>query len=97
LAVGDSSHNSGAVTTDDRELLHALEEEERALSGRRRRLHDQIDALRSIGQSLERLRAVEEEEAACSTRRRELHQEIDALRSRLGLPPGPPAKPKQLD
>jgi hypothetical protein len=97
LLVRPPSDNMSAVATDDLELLRALEEEERALSARRRRLHDQIDALRSISQSPERLRALEEQEAAFSNRRLELHREIDDLRSRLGLPPGPPAKPKRLD
>lgn len=85
-----------------RELLEALEAEVRAVSARRRRLHDRIDFLRGSGvgepDAAERLAKLEEEEREVSVRRRELHAQIDACRVeyRLGAP-GPPPKDGLLE
>jgi hypothetical protein len=76
---------------DDRSRrLAELEERERTVSARRRRLHDRIDYARGTGaaeadpDALARLHA---DERAVSDERRRLHAEIDALRAELGLPP----------
>ena len=86
---------------DDARRLARLESDERALSTRRRRLHDRIDFMRSgaapeapdTEAQLERLRSEEHE---LSLRRRELHAEIDALRVKLGQEPGPRERPRLL-
>ena len=63
------------------EALEQLEEEERAVSTRRRRLHDKIDFLKTTGVEVlevaERLARLVEEEHELSQRRRELHALID--------------------
>jgi len=65
--------------------LQRLEQEERAVSQRRRRLHERIDFLRAGGfsgpEDLERLAKLEVEERDVSRARRELHERIDALRT----------------
>jgi len=83
-----------------REELERLEEEELAVSARRRRLHDRIDFLRGTGEPdlEERLAKLAEEERAISDRRRELHRVIDALRVEFGIgTPGPPPKDSVRD
>ena len=83
--------------------LARLEQEERAVSQRRRRLHERIDFIRGSGaqdgDSLERLAKLEVEEKEASQRRRELHGRIDALRSQAGTGavPGPRAKERLLE
>jgi hypothetical protein len=85
---------------ESRESLEKLEEEERMVSTRRRRLHDKIEFLKTTGVDepdvAERLEKVEEEEREVSQRRRELHAQIDALRKELGIEPGPPARERGL-
>jgi hypothetical protein len=81
-------------SADDARRLSELESEERAVSGKRRRLHDRIDFMRAGGavaspDATEQLRRLEEEESQLSFRRRELHVEIDTLRVKLGQQPGP--------
>jgi hypothetical protein len=83
------------VSAGSREELERLEEEEQAVSARRRRLHDRIDFLRASGEpdSEERLARLTAEERAISDRRLELHGLIDALRVELGIgAPGPPPR-----
>jgi len=70
--------------SDSRAGLESLEAEERALSARRRRLHDRIDFLRggggdpeAVGGELERLL---DEEGRVSAERREIHRRLDELR-----------------
>ncbi len=86
---------------DDVRLLAQLEAEERAVSTRRRRLHDRIDFMRggAATQSPDaeaQLQRLQDEERELSLRRRELHVEIDAIRVRLGQEPGPRARPRLL-
>jgi hypothetical protein len=65
------------------EQLERLEEEERALSAKRRRLHDRMDifagATGAEGAAATERRS---EERAISERRRELHEQIRELRAR---------------
>jgi chromosome segregation ATPase len=61
-----------------RQRLQELEEEERLLSSRRRKLHDRMAMYPDSGADLEA------QERELSNRRRELHREIDELRARLG-------------
>jgi hypothetical protein len=79
--------------------LARLEQEERAASQRRRRLHERIDFLRGNGvydaDSVERLAKLEVEEKEVSRRRRELHGLIDALRSQSSVAAPAPAVPKE--
>lgn len=68
--------------------LERLKAEERAISARRRRLHDRIDFLRAGGGGFSRetqqmLADLEAEEREVSRRRRELHQQIDTYPVRL--------------
>ncbi len=84
--------------------LARLEQEERAVSQRRRRVHERIDFIRGTGaqdeDSLDRLAKLEAEEKEVSQRRRELHDRIDALRSQVGTagpPPGPQVKQQLLE
>jgi chromosome segregation ATPase len=73
---------------DIRTVLEELEVEERAISARRRRLHDQIEFLRGGGmgepEALERLAKLDESERQVSLQRKELQARIDALRAELG-------------
>jgi hypothetical protein len=65
--------------SNDRNLearIAELEQEERALSASRRRLHDRI--------ALYGASDLESRERELSARRKELHAEIDELRSQLG-------------
>lgn len=87
---------------ESRELLEQLDEEERTVSGRRLRLHDRIDFLKTTGvnepDAAERLAKVEEEERELSQRRRELHAQTDALRKELGIDAlGAPKRESLLD
>ena len=87
---------------ESREALEQLEEEERTVSTRRRRLHDKIDFLKTTGveepEVAERLARLVEEEQEVSQRRRELHVLIDARRTELGIETlGPPKRESQLD
>jgi hypothetical protein len=83
--------------------LARLEQEERAVSQRRRRLHERIDFIRGNGaqdeESLERLEKLVVEEKDVSHRRRELHGRIDAVRSQAGTgaTPGPQLKERLLE
>ena len=63
--------------------LERLEEEERGLSAKRRRLHDRMDIFAGAG-GAEGTAALERraEERALSERRRELHEQIRELRAR---------------
>jgi predicted nucleic acid-binding Zn-ribbon protein len=88
-------------SAEDARRLARLESEERALSSKRRRLHDRIDFLRSSGATPTddgdpRLQQLQEEEREVSQRRRELHAEIDVLRVKLGQAPGPRERPRLL-
>jgi predicted nucleic acid-binding Zn-ribbon protein len=88
-------------TADNARLLATLEGEERAVSSRRRRLHDRIDFMRSGSatpspEHEQRLGELQEEERQLSERRRELHLQIDALRVKLGQSPGPRERPRLL-
>jgi len=58
------------------ELLAELEEEERAVSLRRSRLHERLALYPEYGDG-----GLDEIERELSTRRRELHARIDALRA----------------
>ena len=73
--------------------LARLEQEERAVSQRRRRLHERIEFIRGSGvhdlESAERLAKLEVEETEASRHRRELHGRIDALRGQASA--GAPA------
>jgi hypothetical protein len=66
---------SGDWSDEDASLLAGLEEEERAVSTERRRLHDRIDNWGGTDELLEREREL-------SRHRRELHARIDELRAR---------------
>jgi len=73
--------------------LEQLIAEEKALSARRRRLHDRIDFMRSGraaggGDTAAQLQSLLDEERQVSTRRRELHAEIDKLVSSAVSAPG---------
>jgi hypothetical protein len=88
-------------TADDARRLALLESEERAVSSRRRRLHDRIDFMRGGGAVTSsdgdgQLQKLLDEERELSVRRRELHAEIDAIRIRLGQEPGPRQRPRLL-
>lgn len=68
--------------------LERLKAEERAVSARRRRLHDRIDFLHAGGGGFSRetqqmLADLEAEEREVSRRRRELHHQIDTYPVRL--------------
>ncbi len=80
------------MQADEREL-ERLESEERALSARRRRLHERIDFLRAGGAEEpdggHALALLERQEREVSAARRSLHRQIDELRVRLGRPAGP--------
>jgi predicted nucleic acid-binding Zn-ribbon protein len=86
---------------NDARRLAELEGEERAISSKRRRIHDRLDFMRG-GAAVpspdheEKLRQLIEEEREVSARRRELHAEIDALRVKLGQTPGPRERPRML-
>jgi hypothetical protein len=77
------------MTEDARRSLAELDAEEREVSARRSRLHEQIDFLRSTGMAEpdveERLAALLERERSVSERRRELHALIDRRRAELGI------------
>lgn len=68
--------------------LASLDAEEREISRRRTRLHQQIDFVRgSPVIDAERLQRLLEEEREVSGRRRELHRRIDGVRTALGMEP----------
>ena len=73
------------MSDDATRPLEELEEEEREISKRRRRLHDRIEFLAGSGMgepdAEERLALLVEEEREVSRNRRELHAIIDARRS----------------
>ena len=82
--------------------LARLEQDERAVSQRRRRLHERIDFMRGNGaqdeESLARLAKLQAEEKEVSAQRRDLHARIDALRSQAGTAAvGPPPRERQLE
>lgn len=84
----------------DAEELERLEAEERAISARRRRLHDRIDFARQAaagGGTSADLETLLADERAISAERKALHARIDELKVRLGLPPGPPPRRRLLD
>ena len=68
--------------------LPRLEQEERAISQRRRRLHERIDFIQGGGFAdsgdQERLARLQAEEREVSRQRHELHERIDALRAQVG-------------
>jgi chromosome segregation ATPase len=70
------------------DLLARLEEEARALSRRRRQLHERIDFARASAfgdpDAAARLVKLEADEQELSRKRRELHSRIDALRGQSG-------------
>ena len=73
------------------DALSELEREERALSIRRRRLHDRIDFLRAGGggdtlASQAQLHELERQEREISAERRQLHERIATLRAHAGQP-----------
>jgi hypothetical protein len=77
------------MAEDPSRSLDELDAEEREVSARRSRLHEQIDFLRSTGMAEpdaeERLAALLERERQVSERRRELHVLIDRRRAELGI------------
>jgi anti-sigma-K factor RsiG len=77
--------------------LPRLEQEERSVSQRRRRLHERIDFLRGGGftnpEDPERLVRLEAEEREISRARKELHRRIDMLRAQLANQPAGGAGP----
>jgi hypothetical protein len=82
--------------------LPRLELEERAVSRRRRQLHERIDFIRGSGasdpDSMERLAKLEAEEKDVSARRRELHRRIDTIRAdaaAAGVATAPPAEKRE--
>ncbi|HXY17329.1 MAG TPA: hypothetical protein VEH79_04075 [Gaiellaceae bacterium] len=66
--------------------VQRLEQEERAISRRRRNLQDRMDFVRHLGtqdaSSRERLTKLEAEEKDISAQRREIQQRLDALRAK---------------
>ena len=66
--------------------VQKLEQEERAISRRRRNLQDRMDFVRNMGaddeSSRERLIRLEAEEKDISAQRRHIQQRLDALRAR---------------
>ena len=83
--------NQPAVSEHEDELLVELEQEERRLSAKRRRLQARMDFLQSGGDgfaqgALERLESLRQVESELSRQRRELHARIDDLRAAAGLP-----------
>ena len=86
--------------------LPRLEHEERAVSRRRRQLHERIDFLRGSGagdpETVARLEKLEAEERETSALRKELHRRIDSLRAQAlagsnVAEQGPPRKETLLD
>ncbi len=78
--------------TEVRKRLAELEEAERSLSARRRRLHDRIDFMRGGGaaddnSAAETLDRLLEEERQVSAKRLAVHGQIDELLVAAGLPP----------
>jgi len=75
------------MSDETRGSLEELDEEERVLSARRLRLHDQIEFLRGSGltepYAQERLERLQEDEREVSRRRHELHALIEARRAAL--------------
>ena len=74
--------------TDRSPTLAELNEEERAVSARRAKLHNRIDFLRaggggSLEEVAEALAKLEREEREVSDYRRELHQRIELARAEL--------------
>jgi chromosome segregation ATPase len=86
------------VTWDHTRELVELEEEERALSARRRRLHDRIDFLRGGAVSDEDpgLAELTAEEREVSRRRREVHARIDEIRAAAGEAQPEPALGREM-
>jgi len=75
------------VPRTDEPKLDELEQQERSMSAARRRLHEVIDFVRTLGPSErspqgEQLRHLEGKELELSKRRRILHGLIDALHGR---------------
>ena len=63
------------------DLLGQLEDEARALSLRRRTLHERIDYLRGDADSADQIAYLEAQAREVSAQRLELHARIDALRA----------------
>ncbi len=79
----------GNVAKQEGDLV-SLEQEERRLSLKRRRLQERIDFRRAGGggtADLEQLEYLREAESVTSRRRRDLHLRIDEMRAAAGLPP----------
>jgi len=80
------SYQGAEMTTDIQlvdDSVQKLEQEERAISRRRRNLQDRMDWVRNLGahdaSSRERLQRLEAEEKVISTQRRQIQQRLDAL------------------
>ena len=69
-------------------MLSALEEEERALSVLRRKVHERIDFLEALrtrnAAATAQLEAFKRSETYFSARRKQLHVEIDRVRAEQG-------------
>jgi predicted nucleic acid-binding Zn-ribbon protein len=81
-------HLMDSGTSDRSRTLAELNEEERAVSARRAKLHNRIDFLRAGGggpleEVAEVLAKLEREEREVSDYRRELHQQIELARAEL--------------
>jgi predicted nucleic acid-binding Zn-ribbon protein len=77
-----------SAASDRPPTLAELNEEERSISARRRRLHDRIDFLRAGGGGpledvAELLASLEREEREVSAYRRELHERIELMRAEM--------------
>ena len=81
-------------------MLEGIEQAERVISSKRRRLHEQIDFLSTekVGVYLERrLEKIDQEERELSDHRRRIHEQIDRLRAEAGLPSYRDEQRRRLD
>jgi predicted nucleic acid-binding Zn-ribbon protein len=81
-------HLVSSSASDRPPTLAELNEEERSISARRRRLHDRIDFLRAGGggplENVAQLLAdLEQEEREVSAYRRDLHERIELMRAEM--------------
>jgi hypothetical protein len=82
------------------EILEGIEQAERIISAKRRRLHEQIDFLTTekVAVFLERrLERLDQEEKALSEHRRRIHEQIDRIRADAGLPSYRDEQRRRLD
>jgi hypothetical protein len=71
------------------EMLEGIEQAEKIISAKRRRLHEQIDFLTTEKQGVfleRRLEKLDREEKELSDHRRRIHEQIDRMREEAGLP-----------